>query len=251
VNSINWARLAAQVVYYFKAWLVLTREPHQQISFAVPSGNFGNACAGHIARQMGLPVRRLIVATNENDVLDEFFRTGRYRPRPSTEVVRTSSPSMDISKASNFERLVYDLVGCRPEVVRSLWAQLRSHGCFDLSTGASFERVAELGFVSGSSTHAQRLETIADVYRRYGVLVDTHTADGIRVGRQYAEAGIPLVCLETAQPAKFEASIREAVGISPSRPPGFEDLEQHPQFFEVMDVDPDAVRDYISAHARV
>jgi threonine synthase len=121
VNSINWARVAAQSVYYFKAYFAATQSNDQQVSFSVPSGNFGNVCAGHIARQMGLPIDKLIVATNENDVLDEFFRTGVYRPRPETK--HTSSPSMDISKASNFERFVFDLAGRDAAKVRSLWAR--------------------------------------------------------------------------------------------------------------------------------
>ena len=117
VNSINWARVTAQVVYYFKAYFAVTAGNDEEVSFSVPSGNFGNVCAGHIARQMGLPIRKLIVATNENDVLDEFFRTGVYRPRPETQ--HTSSPSMDISKASNFERFVFDLVGRDPAQVKA------------------------------------------------------------------------------------------------------------------------------------
>src|SRR5476651_2402908 len=123
VNSINWARVVAQVVYYFKAYLAATASNDQQVSFAVPSGNFGNVCAGHIARCMGLPIRKLIVATNENDVLDEFFRTGVYRVRPGNQVQQTSSPSMDISKASNFERFIYDLIGRDGLEVRQLWQQ--------------------------------------------------------------------------------------------------------------------------------
>jgi threonine synthase len=250
VNSINWARVAAQIVYYFKGWLAATSAPQQEVSFAVPSGNFGNVCAGHIARQMGLPVRHLIVATNENDVLDEFFRSGIYRPRPSAQVVQTSSPSMDISKASNFERFVFDLVGRRPEIVRSLWSQLRETGGFDLSESEYFQRIPDFGFVSGSSNHAQRMQTIAKIYEKYGQMVDTHTADGIAVGRRFAEPGVPLLCLETAQPAKFAASIKEALGVSPPRPRGYEDLERLPQIYEVMDADVSAVRQYLYEHAQ-
>jgi threonine synthase len=142
VNSINWARVVAQVVYYFKAYFAATTSDDQQVSFAVPSGNFGNICAGHIARCMGLPVRRLILATNENDVLDEFFRSGVYRVRPAERVQQTSSPSMDISKASNFERFVFDLVGRDSGAVAGLWRQLDREGVFDLSGTPHFARVA-------------------------------------------------------------------------------------------------------------
>jgi hypothetical protein len=133
VNSINWARVVAQVVYYFKGYFNATSSNDEQVSFCVPSGNFGNVCAGHIARQMGLPVQRLIVATNENDVLDEFFRTGAYRPRGTANTYVTSSPSMDISKASNFERFVFDLVGRDGAAVKALWADVDAGKGFDLS----------------------------------------------------------------------------------------------------------------------
>src|SRR6266849_4679914 len=124
VNSINWARVAAQIVYYFKAYFAVTRRDGEPVSFSVPSGNFGNVYAGHVARQMGLPIRKLVVATNENDVLDEFFRTGRYRVRKAAEIHATSSPSMDISKSSNFERYAYDLVVGDAQALRELWQTL-------------------------------------------------------------------------------------------------------------------------------
>jgi threonine synthase len=133
VNSINWARVAAQIVYYFQGYFLATESNDEQVAFTVPSGNFGNICAGHIARQMGLPIAKLVLATNENDVLDEFFRTGVYRPRNTAETSITSSPSMDISKASNFERFVFDLVGRDPAVVRELWAKVDKGEAFDLS----------------------------------------------------------------------------------------------------------------------
>ena len=133
VNSINWGRIVAQVVYYFKGYFAATKSNAEKVSFAVPSGNFGNVLAGHIARMMGLPIRRLIVATNENDVLDEFFRTGRYRPRGSAETLQTSSPSMDISKASNFERFLYDLLWRDPGAVRELMRKVEHEGGFDIA----------------------------------------------------------------------------------------------------------------------
>ncbi|MDH4326133.1 MAG: threonine synthase, partial [Betaproteobacteria bacterium] len=195
VNSINWARVAAQVVYYFKGYFSATRNDAEQVDFAVPSGNFGNIYAGYVARCMGLPVRRLILATNENDVLDEFFRTGKYRVRKAA--VATSSPSMDISRASNFERYAFDLVEREGKALAALWRKLETDGEFDLSL------VPRSGFVSGGSTHADRIATIRMVHTRYGVTIDPHTADGVKVGLEQREAGVPLICLETALPAKF------------------------------------------------
>ncbi len=146
VNSINWARVVAQIVYYFKGYFAVTRGEDEAVSFAVPSGNFGNILAGHVARSMGLPIRKLILATNENNVLDEFFRTGAYRVRAAREVFQTSSPSMDISKASNFERYTYDLVRRDPARVRELWRRIDAEGEFDLSNSAYYRNVAETRF---------------------------------------------------------------------------------------------------------
>jgi threonine synthase len=247
VNSINWARVAAQSVYYFKAYFAATHSNEQRVSFSVPSGNFGNVCAGHIARQMGLPIEKLIVATNENDVLDEFFRTGVYRPRPETK--HTSSPSMDISKASNFERFVFDLTGRDAAKVRSLWGAVESGGSFDLKADGVFDRVSGLGMVSGSSNHANRLDTIRTVYEVYGTMIDPHTADGVKVGLEHREPGVPLICMETAQPAKFDDAIREALDIEPVRPAELADLESQPQRKHVMDADVNAVKQYIIDHA--
>ena len=249
VNSINWARIAAQAVYYFKAYFAVTRRDGDPVSFSVPSGNFGNVYAGHVARRMGLPIKRLIVATNENDVLDEFFRTGRYRVRKAKEVHATSSPSMDISKSSNFERYAYDLAGGDADALRGLWEKLEREGSIDLSGTVYFRQVAETGFVSGSSTHADRLATIRKVWKDHGVMIDTHTADGIKVGLEHREQGVPLVCMETAQPAKFAETIREALGRDPERPAGFKDLEKLPQRVEVMDADAARVKAFIAAHA--
>jgi threonine synthase len=249
VNSINWARLVAQLVYYFKAWLAVTTRDDEEISFAVPTGNFGNVCAGHVARMMGLPIRRLVVATNENDVLDEFFRTGRYRVRPPADVVPTSSPSMDISKASNFERFVHDLVGRDPALVSELWSRIDATGEFDLAGTPYFARVPNFGFASARSSHADRIATIREMDRRYSVVIDPHTADGVKAGLVHREPGVPLVCLETARAAKFEATIREALGRPPPRPAGCEDLESRPQRFDVVDPEVAAVKTYIAQRA--
>jgi len=246
VNSINWARVVAQVVYYFKAWFAVTRSDQQQVSFSVPSGNFGNVLAGHIARTMGLPIRRLVVATNENDVLDEFFRTGRYRVRASAETWETSSPSMDISKASNFERFVYDLLGADASRVAALWRELDARGAFDLAGTAEFARIGDFGFASGRSTHADRIATIRAAYAKYGVTVDTHTADGMFVAERWREAGIPMVCLETALPVKFADTIREALGREPQRPPAYEGIESRGQRFTLMPADVRLLERYVA-----
>ena len=249
VNSINWARVAAQIVYYFSGYFAATTRAGDRVQFAVPSGNFGNILAGHVAREMGLPISRLILATNENDVLDEFFRTGRYRPRTTAQTHATSSPSMDISKASNFERFVFDVVGRDPALLSQLWRTLAREGGFDLSPTPHWDRVKASGIVSGRSTHADRIATIRDVDARYGVTVDPHTADGLHVGRALRDPDIPLICIETALPAKFSATIREALGREPERPPAFASLEARPQRFEVLPAQAARVQAHIAAHA--
>ena len=249
VNSINWARVVAQVVYYFKGYFSVTRTNDEQVSFAVPSGNFGNIFAGHVAGRLGLPIHRLVLATNENDVLDEFFRTGRYRPRKTSETSATSSPSMDISKASNFERFVWDMVNQDGDKVAWLWRQVEEKGGFDLSTDRAWERVEEdSGFVSGRSTHEDRLATIRLVKKQYGVVIDPHTADGVKIALRHREPRYPMLCVETALPAKFEATIEEALGDVPARPVGFEGIEGRPQRFEVIEPDAESVKRFIASH---
>jgi threonine synthase len=273
VNSINWARLLAQVVYYFAGYFQATKPapglrsaspPPEgaappwggpaaashgdlpQVSFAVPSGNFGNICAGHVARMMGLPVSQLVLATNENDVLDEFFRTGAYRVRPSA--FETSSPSMDISKASNFERFVFDLLGRDGARTRKLFGgQVAQRGGFSLDA-AEFARIAGFGFVSGKSTHADRLACIRDTWQRFGSLIDTHTADGLKVAREHLQPGVPMVVMETALPAKFAQTIREAIGRDPELPPALRELESLPRRCSVLPVDVGLVKQFIEAH---
>ncbi|WP_164962118.1 threonine synthase [Rubrivivax sp. JA1026] len=252
VNSINWARLLAQVVYYFAGYFQATKSNDERVSFAVPSGNFGNICAGHVARMMGLPIHRLVLATNENDVLDEFFRTGTYRVRGSAETFETSSPSMDISKASNFERFVFDLLGRDAARTRELFgAGVSQQGGFTLAA-EEHARCAGFGFVSGRSTHADRLATIAATWRETGVLVDTHTADGLKVAREHRDAGVPMIVLETALPAKFAATITEALGADapvPPRPAALAGLEALPRRFTVVPPDAATVKAFIEAHA--
>ena len=265
VNSINWARVSAQIVYYFKGYFAATKSNDEQVAFSVPSGNFGNICAGHIARMMGLPIGQLILATNENDVLDEFFRTGVYRPRGTDHTYETSSPSMDISKASNFERFVFDLVGRDGAKVREFWskvdapkvgnplsgkpdAELTPGGAFDIKGTDYWNALPKFDFVSGKSSHADRLKTIREVWQEYGVMIDTHTADGLKVGLEQRRPSLPLICLETALPAKFGETIVEALGRQPERPVTMEDIEKLPQRCEVMDADVAKLKSFIAGN---
>lgn len=246
VNSINWGRVVAQVVYYFKGYLAATGSSEQKVSFAIPSGNFGNILSGWVAKQMGLPIARLVLATNENDVLDEFFRTGRYRVRSSGETHATSSPSMDISKASNFERFILDLVKRDTELLRELWWEVDTRGEFHLGGTPIWPLVGASGLVSGRSTHTDRIRTIRTTFERYGVIVDPHTADGIKVALQHLDQDVPMICLETALPAKFPQTIFEAIGCEPDRPAAYVGLETRPQRFTVLAADPEAVKSFIA-----
>ena len=248
VNSINWGRILAQIVYYFKAYFAVTDSNEETVSFSVPSGNFGNICAGHIAREMGLPIERLIVATNENDVLNDFFNQGAYQPRTTDKTYVTSSPSMDISKASNFERFVYLLLEKDSARVHELFEGVKSGQGFDLSE--VMEQVNNrYGFAAGKSTHADRLHTIKEVYEQYGELVDPHTADGIKVAKELQQEGEVIICAETALPVKFAETIIEAVGpieiARPKHTEGLEDLEQH---VTVLDNKAELVAEQIRQH---
>lgn len=251
VNSINWARLLAQIVYYVSCWIKVTESTgdHQQkVSFSVPTGNFGDICAGHIARQMGLPIDRLIVATNENDVLDEFFRTGQYRPRSAADTHETSSPSMDISRASNFERFIADLLDRDATQVADLFGRRIKDGGFELDDELLARARDEFGFVSGRSLHSDRLSTIARVNTDHGIVVDPHTADGIKVAADaVAEHGItsPVVCLETALPVKFAETIEEALGSAPEMPTRFAGIMDAGRHVVDLDNDADKVKAYI------
>jgi threonine synthase len=250
VNSINWARLLAQVVYYFAGYFQATASNAERVSFTVPSGNFGNVCAGHVARMMGLPIDKLVVATNENDVLDEFFRTGTYRVRGSAETHETSSPSMDISKASNFERFVFDLLGRDGARTKALFQEAISReGVFHL-TADEFARIAAYGFQSGKSTHADRLATIRRTWEQHGSMVDTHTADGVKVAAEHVQPGVPMIVLETALPAKFAETIREAIGCEPERPAGLDGIEALPKRFSVMKPETALVKAFVEQHCK-
>ena len=201
VNSINWARVAAQVVYYFKGYFAATRDDDEQVSFAVPSGNFGNIYAGYVARRMGLPIRTPD-PRHQRERRARRVLPHRPLPRARSPCSATSSPSMDISKASNFERYVFDLVGRDGARVKDAVAQARRRGRvrpLAPRTGRGCARASS----PARARHADRLATIRGVSTKYGVMIDPHTADGVKVGLEHREAGVPLICLETALPAKF------------------------------------------------
>ena len=247
VNSINWGRILAQIVYYFKGYLAVTKDSSEVVDFTVPTGNFGNICAGHIARMMGLPIRKLVVATNENDVLDEFFQTGKYHPRASENTFQTSSPSMDISKASNFERFIFDLIGRDSRALRGYWDQVDNGGSFEFDK-ETMNKVLGFGFTSSSSKHKNRINLIKKFYDEYEVIIDTHTADGVKASIDHLSEDIPMLVLETALPIKFEKSVLEAIGKKPVRPDALVDLEKIDQRFEVFDNSTALVKDFILAN---
>ncbi len=248
VNSINWARILAQVVYYFKGYFAAkTKHSDKTISFSVPSGNFGNIYAGFVAKQMGLPIGKLVVATNENNVLNEFFHSHQYKVRPPENVYETSSPSMDIGKASNFERYIYHIIGEDSDKLATLWQHVEQTGTFDLSDYA--EPIARSGFISGQSTHQNRLDTIKEIFTIANDVIDPHTADGVYVARQLQQAnrlhGL-VICLETALPAKFEETIQAALGHIPPRPKGYEHIEDTDKYVTVVDNNADRVKTIVA-----
>jgi len=244
VNSINWGRILAQIVYYFKGYFDVTTDNKNLVDFTVSTGNFGNICAGHIARMTGLPIRNLVVATNENDVLDEFFKTGNYQPRSSEGTFQTSSPSMDISKASNFERFIFDLLGRDSVQLSSYWKEIDQGGSFKLSEN-EFDLISDFGFISSSSQHTNRIKLISNYFEKFGIMIDPHTADGIKAALDHIDQDIPMIVLETALPIKFEQSILEATGRKPERPEGLKDIELLKQKLEILDNDVDLIRLFI------
>jgi threonine synthase len=252
VNSINLGRISAQVVYYFWAWLrssdhlTETERAAHHVSFTVPSGNFGNILSGHFARTMGLPIDRLVLAANENNVLDEFFRTGVYRPRGAANTYATSSPSMDISKASNLERFIFDVLDRDPARLAEAWQELESTG--ELNLASELLRFsAEFGMYSGTSTHADRVATIKSVYEHSGIVIDPHTADGVKIAREHALPGVPMLVLETAKPEKFPEIVSEAIGEAAALPEHLADLLRLPQRVTEMPNDASKLRAFIEA----
>ena len=251
VNSINWGRIIAQVVYYFKGYFAATKSSDQYIDVTVPSGNFGNICAGHIARMMGLPIRKLIVATNENDVLDEFFKTGKYHPRSSDNTFHTSSPSMDISKASNFERFIFDLLDRDSKKLKDLWDRIDRGSDFDLSDTNYFGKIPNFGFTSSSSSHELRLKMIKKLYDEFGLIIDTHTADGFKAAYDHFDENesIPMLVLETALPTKFEDTVIEAINLKPPRPELLKNIEELPKHSYELNNNINDVKEFIEGNS--
>jgi len=226
VNSINWGRIASQVPYYVAGYLqAVDGHVGEEVDFVVPTGNFGNILAGYIAREIGLPIGRLIVATNENNVVHELIQTGHYN-RPA-EAQITSSPSMDITVASNYERLVFDVFDGDPEKTRDYMQQFEKSGsvCFS-DFGFPNLILEDMGFDSGTSTEADRIKSIKWVYKHGGGVIDPHTADAITVARRKQIGQKPIVCMSTALPVKFEPTIRKALGFVPPREERFKGIEQ-------------------------
>ncbi len=250
VNSINWARVLAQVIYYVKGYLETTKNSSEQVSFVVPTGNFGNICAGHVAKMCGLPVKDLILATNENDVLDEFFKTGIYRPRKSEETFITSSPSMDISKASNFERFIFDLFDRDGKKVKKLFEELNQNKFFDISNTEKFKNLKKFSFKSGKSTHKNRLETIKKVKDKYNIFIDTHTADAVKVALEQREVNVKTIVLETAQAIKFEGVVNESLGEKVARNADFQGIEEKIQKVYICNPDSKTIKNFIAQTIR-
>jgi threonine synthase len=241
VNSVNWARLLAQIVYYVYATLRLDDGGRREVTFSVPTGNFGDIFAGYLALRMGLPIGRLVLATNENDILAEFFRTGVYRRGP---VRFTISPSMDIQVASNFERYLYLHFGGDSARLKAFIAEFSRTGTACLErAGAVDPRI-----VAGSAGTEETLATIREIHDRFGYVVDPHTAVGIAVGRRLA-ASRPLVCLATAHPAKFPESVDQAIGRAVARHPRLDALAAAKTRKTVLPADVAAVEHFIAAHA--
>ena len=244
VNSINWARIAAQVVYYVYGYLHATTKEGEKVTFAVPSGNFGNALSAYVAQRMGVPIE-VLVCTNENDVLDEFFKTGVYRIRKGADVKITSSPSMDIASASNFERFIFDLTGRNGGKVSDLWSNLKNTGSFD---GSALLRSDTSGMRSGSASDEEVIETIQSVYKKYKIAIDPHTAVGVHVGFQLHKENQILIVDETAQPAKFADTIKEALGFEAPIPRGLEKLVELPEHTTRIDPDAEQIKKFIETH---
>ncbi|HEX2147313.1 MAG TPA: threonine synthase [Pseudorhizobium sp.] len=244
VNSINWARIMAQVVYYFTAAVSLGA-PDRKVSFTVPTGNFGDIFAGYVAKRMGLPIERLVIATNDNDILARTLKSGRYEMRG---VKATTSPSMDIQISSNFERLLFEAYGRDPTAVRAAMAGLKQSGAFEVQPEALKSIRKE--FRAARATEKQVAATIQETLAETGYLVDPHTATGIFVARKIAKPTSPMVTLSTAHPAKFPAAVKSACGIDPPLPSWLADLMTREERFDILPAELKDVENFIGNHAR-
>ena len=245
VNSINWARIMAQIVYYFSSAITLGA-PDRPVSFTVPTGNFGDIFAGYAAKRMGLPIDRLVIATNDNDILARTLETGRYETRG---VVETTSPSMDIQISSNFERLLFEAAGRDPGVVRRSMGSLGQSGAFTIE--APGLKAMRRDFVAGRSTVRETAVTIRNVLEKSGYLADPHTATAIKVARdQDHDPAIPMVVLATAHPAKFPDAVQAASGVDPALPAWLGDLMTRTEKFDVLPSDLQLLEDHIDRATR-
>jgi threonine synthase len=245
VNSINWARIMAQIVYYFSSAISLGA-PDRPVSFTVPTGNFGDIFAGYAAKKMGLPIDRLVIATNDNDILARTFETGRYETRG---VVATTSPSMDIQISSNFERLLFEAAGRDAATVRRYMESLKQSGAFTIDAGPLEAMRAE--FAAGRSSVGETAKTIRNLLEKSGYLADPHTAIGIKVARDFAgDSAVPMVVLSTAHPAKFPDAVQAASGVDPALPAWLGDLMTRPEKFDVLPSDLKMLEDHIDRRTR-
>jgi threonine synthase len=245
VNSINWARIVAQVVYYFTAAVALGA-PHRKVAFTVPTGNFGDVFAGYVAMRMGLPIERLVVATNVNDILVRTLKTGTYEVR---DVTATASPSMDIQVSSNFERLLFDAYGQDAAAVRALMGSLTQSGRFSIADNALGEIRAR--FAAERADEDETAATIRAVHRGTGLLIDPHTAVALAVAqKEPRDPAVPMVVLSTAHAAKFPAAVEAASGVRPTLPEWLGDLGTRSERVTVLPADQGSVEIFINAASR-
>jgi threonine synthase len=245
VNSINWARIMSQIVYYFTSAVALGG-PDRAISYTVPTGNFGDIFAGYAAKRMGLPIRKLVIATNENDILARTLKTGRYEMKG---VHATTSPSMDIQISSNFERLLFEAFDRDPAKVRAAMDGLKQSGSFAIEKSA-LEAIKK-NFRAGRVSETKVAETIRDVHAETGYLLDPHSAIGYAIARKFEKPNAPMVTLATAHPAKFPLAVENACGINPALPSWLAELMQREERFDVLDADIKTVESFIAQHARI
>ncbi len=244
VNSINWARIMAQVVYYFTSAVALGA-PDRKVSFTVPTGNFGDIFAGYVAKKMGLPIDKLVIATNDNDILARTMKTGRYEMKG---VMATTSPSMDIQISSNFERLLFESYGRDAASIRSAMEGLKQSGSFEIQPEAL--KAIRKEFRAGRATQKDVAKTIKTVLADTGYLLDPHTAVGVHVAAKFEKPQSPMVVLATAHPAKFPAAVKSACGIDPALPTWLADLMDREERFEILPADLKAVESFVGTHAR-
>lgn len=244
VNSINWARIMAQVVYYFTAAISLG-SPDRKVSFTVPTGNFGDIFAGYVAKKMGLPIDKLVIATNENDILARTLKTGRYEMKG---VSATTSPSMDIQISSNFERLLFEAYDRDDSAIRAAMESLKQSGGFEIKPDAL--KAIRKEFRAGRASEKQVASTIRDTLAETGYLLDPHTAVGVFVAQKFEKPSTPMVTLATAHPAKFPAAVKSASGIDPALPAWLADLMDREEHFDILDAELKAVETFVGEHAR-